>query len=126
MINSALPAHVPPFQMFFDVGTLRYHTHFTAKSTRGKNARGKKVTCLCPFPLPSSGGERLLVTTNDSRIRLYHTADKMIEAKYAGHENMSSQIRASFSDDGRWIISGSEDRNVYSALRSTGRRLGMF
>ncbi|BGP66361.1 hypothetical protein NBRC10512v2_007769 [Rhodotorula toruloides] len=99
--------------MFFDVGTLHYHTHFTAKSTRGKNARGKKVTCLCPYPLPSSGGERLLVTTNDSRIRLYHTADKMIEAKYAGHENMSSQIRASFSDDGRWIISGSEDRNVY-------------
>ncbi|GEM11318.1 WD repeat protein 44 [Rhodotorula toruloides] len=99
--------------MFFDVGTLHYHTHFTAKSTRGKNARGKKVTSLCPFPLPSSGGERLLVTTNDSRIRLYHTADKMIEAKYAGHENMSSQIRASFSDDGRWIISGSEDRNVY-------------
>ncbi|GJN94192.1 hypothetical protein Rhopal_007266-T1 [Rhodotorula paludigena] len=99
--------------MFFEVETFRYHAQFAAKSSRGKNSKGKKVTSLTPFPLPSSTGERLLVTTNDSRLRLYHTADKILETKYAGHENTSSQIRASFSDDGRWIISGSEDRNVY-------------
>ncbi|BGP52114.1 hypothetical protein JCM10450v2_008085 [Rhodotorula kratochvilovae] len=99
--------------MFFLVETFQYHSQVTAKSTRGKNSKGKKVTSLTPFPLPSSTGERLLVTTNDSRLRLYHTADKIVETKYAGHENTSSQIRASFSDDGRWIISGSEDRNVF-------------
>ncbi|GAA5836381.1 hypothetical protein JCM11251_001477 [Rhodosporidiobolus azoricus] len=99
--------------MFFEVSTFRYHSQFAAKSTRGKNAKGKKVTAMCPFPLPSSLGERLLVTTNDSRIRLYHTGEKLVETKYAGHENTSSQIRATFSDDGRYIISGSEDQNVY-------------
>ncbi|ORY82893.1 hypothetical protein BCR35DRAFT_331266 [Leucosporidium creatinivorum] len=99
--------------MFFEVETFRYHCQFAAKSTRGKNSKGRKVTSLVPFPLPSSGGERLLVTSNDSRMRLYHVADKNVEAKYAGHENTSSQIRASFSDDGRYIISGSEDRCVY-------------
>ncbi|GAA5873033.1 hypothetical protein JCM1840_007304 [Sporobolomyces johnsonii] len=99
--------------MFFEVETFRYHAQFAAKSTRGKNSKGKKITSLCPFPLPSTGGERLLVTSNDSRMRLYHTMDKMVEVKYAGHENTSSQIRASFSDDGRWVISGSEDRHVY-------------
>ena len=104
-------------QMFFLVETFRYHSQVAAKSSRGKNSKGKKVTSLTPFPLPSSTGERLLVTTNDSRLRLYHTADKIVETTYAGHENASSQIRASFSDDGRWIISGSEDRNVYSASR---------
>ncbi|CEQ41043.1 SPOSA6832_02722 [Sporobolomyces salmonicolor] len=110
--HSLQPAQSCP-QMFFEVETFRYHAQFAAKSTRGKNSKGKKITSLCPFPLPSTGGERLLVTSNDSRMRLYHTMDKMVEVKYAGHENTSSQIRASFSDDGRWVISGSEDRHVY-------------
>lgn len=104
-------------QIFLEVETFRFHSMFAAKSTRGKNVKGKKVTSLCAFPLPSST-ERLLVTTNDSRMRLYHASDKIVEAKYAGHENTSSQIRASFSDDGRWIISGSEDRHVYSECMS--------
>ncbi|GAA5982767.1 hypothetical protein JCM10908_006777 [Rhodotorula pacifica] len=99
--------------IFLEVENFRFHSMFAAKSSRGKNVKGKKVTSLCPFPLPSTTGERLLVTTNDSRMRLYHASDKMVEAKYAGHENTSSQIRATFSDDGRWIISGSEDRHVY-------------
>ncbi|GAA6011196.1 hypothetical protein JCM10207_005535 [Rhodosporidiobolus poonsookiae] len=100
--------------MFFEVESFRYHSQMAAKSTRGKNSKGKKVTSLCAFPLPSTThGERLLVTTNDSRMRLYNTDDKTVETKYAGHENTSSQIRASFSDDGRFIISGSEDRHVY-------------
>jgi hypothetical protein len=75
--------------MFFEVDTFRYHSQFAAKSTRGKNSKGKKVTALCAFPLPTSMGERLLVTTNDSRMRLYHTSDKVVETKYAGHENTS-------------------------------------
>lgn len=58
--------------------------------------------------------DRLLCTSNDSHIRLYNTKGRFIEAKYSGHENTSSQIRASFSDDGKYIISGSEDRHVYS------------
>ncbi|KPV73177.1 uncharacterized protein RHOBADRAFT_55388 [Rhodotorula graminis WP1] len=99
--------------MFFFVETFQYHSQVAAKTSRSKSSKGKKVTSLAPFPLPSSTGERLLVTTNDSRLRLYHTADKIVETTYAGHENASSQIRASFSDDGRWIVSGSEDRNVY-------------
>ncbi|KAI5479504.1 WD repeat protein 44 [Pseudohyphozyma bogoriensis] len=99
--------------MFFDVDSFRYHAQFAAKSTRGKNSKGRKITSMISLPVPSSGGERLLVTSNDSRMRLYHIADKAVEMKYAGHENTSSQIRASFSDDARFIISGSEDRHVY-------------
>ncbi|KAK4056393.1 hypothetical protein OIO90_002536 [Microbotryomycetes sp. JL221] len=99
--------------MFFEVETFRYHSQFAAKSARGKNSKGRKVTSMTPFPVPSSAGERLLVTSNDSRMRLYHLNDKAVEAKFQGHENTSSQIRASFSDDGRWVISGSEDGYVY-------------
>lgn len=40
-------------------------------------------------------------------------SERHVEAKYKGHENTSSQIKASFSDDGRYVISGSEDRQCY-------------
>lgn len=75
--------------MFFDVSTFRYHAQFAAKSSRGKNAKGRKITSMLSMPIPSSGGERLLVTSNDSRMRLYHIAEKAVEMKYAGHENTS-------------------------------------
>ncbi|CAF4695705.1 unnamed protein product, partial [Rotaria magnacalcarata] len=35
------------------------------------------------------------------------------ERKYRGYSNQSSQIRASFSHDDRYIISGSEDSWFY-------------
>lgn len=100
--------------MLFEVETFRYHSQFASKSTRGKNSKGKKITSMVPFPLASSIGELFLVTSNDSRMRVFQVSDKSLQAKYAGHENTSSQIRANFSDDGKFIISGSEDRNVYS------------
>ncbi|GAA6060853.1 hypothetical protein JCM10212_006233 [Sporobolomyces blumeae] len=116
--------------LFFEVETFRYHDRFTAKSSRRKDPKGKKITSLVAFPLASAsastasalsdeaenesvGADRLLVTSNDSHMRLYNTKGRFVEAKYSGHENTSSQIRASFSDDGRYIISGSEDRHVY-------------
>lgn len=75
--------------MLFEVETFRYHSQFSARSSRGKNSKGRKITSMVPFPLPSSSGERLLITSNDSRIRLYNTSDKTVETKYAGHENTS-------------------------------------
>ncbi|CAF5218722.1 unnamed protein product, partial [Rotaria magnacalcarata] len=47
------------------------------------------------------------------RIRLYNIRTKEIERKYRGYSNTSSQIRASFSYDDRYIISGSEDSWFY-------------
>lgn len=33
--------------------------------------------------------------------------------KFIGHTNQTSQIKATFSDDGEYIISGSEDNRIY-------------
>lgn len=56
---------------------------------------------------------KMLITTNDSRIRLYNYRTKALIAKYRGLDNDHSQIKASFSDDYRFIISGSEGERSY-------------
>uniref|UniRef100_A0A6V1PAV1 WD repeat-containing protein 44 n=3 Tax=Heterosigma akashiwo TaxID=2829 RepID=A0A6V1PAV1_HETAK len=59
------------------------------------------------------GGHQLLVTTNDSRLRLYRVDDYLMACKYKGLANDSMQIKASFSEDNRYIICGSENGRVY-------------
>lgn len=44
---------------------------------------------------------------------MYSLRDKNVLYKYNGHENKSSQIKASLSVDADWVISGSEDCRVY-------------
>jgi len=58
-------------------------------------------------------GKRLLITTNDSRIRLYDMDDYSMIAKFKGLLNDELQIKAYFSGDLLYIISGSENQNVY-------------
>ncbi|RAK99445.1 WD40 repeat-like protein [Aspergillus ibericus CBS 121593] len=86
------------------------------RSARGRNAKGSKITGIDTMALPHGdphGDVKLLITSNDSRIRLYNFRDRTLEAKYRGNENSCSQIRASFSNDGKHIICGSEDRRTY-------------
>jgi WD40 repeat protein len=102
--------------LFYETEGLKYQTQIHVKSTRGQNAKGSKITGIqaTHFPPGSTGGEvKLLISSNDSRVRLYHFRDKSLELKFKGHENNSSQIRASFADDTKHVVCGSEDRKVY-------------
>ena len=56
---------------------------------------------------------QLLVTSNDSRIRLYNLKDHSLVCKFKGCVNNSSQIKASFNHDAKFIICGSEDHAMY-------------
>jgi WD40 repeat protein len=74
--------------------------------------RGKKITGLQFLPGEKDAhSQRLLVTSNDSRIRLYD--GYALSCKYKGLKNLNGQIRASFGTDGTFIICGSEDSRVY-------------
>ncbi|CAG8538481.1 28781_t:CDS:2, partial [Racocetra persica] len=99
--------------LFYETDGLKYNTQIHVKSARGRNSQGKKITGIESMPGTLPGQEKLLISSNDSRIRLYNMRDKSLECKFKGLENTSSQIRATFSDDGRYIICGSEDRHVY-------------
>jgi hypothetical protein len=96
---------------FFETQGLKYNTQIMVKSSHHK--RGKKVTGIEPMPGMPPGEERILVTTNDSRIWMVNMKDKSFVQKYKGLDNPVMQIKASFSDDGRYIICGSGDGCVY-------------
>ncbi|KAI8050170.1 WD40-repeat-containing domain protein [Gilbertella persicaria] len=93
---------------FYDTQSLKYITQISIASKKGP-----KITGIEIMPAMSSGEEKILVTSNDSKVRLYNMKDKSLMLKYKGAENNSLQIKATFSDDGRYIISGSENCHAY-------------
>ncbi|XP_038563718.1 WD repeat-containing protein 44 [Micropterus salmoides] len=106
--------------IFYDTERLKYHTQIHVRSTRGRNKVGRKITGIEPLP----GENKILVTSNDCRIRLYDLRDLSLSMKYKGYVNSSSQIKASFSHDYSFIVSGSEDKYVY--IWSTYHDLSKF
>lgn len=95
--------------IFYTTEHLKYHTQIHVRSSRGRNSTGRKISGIEPMP----GEDKILVTSNDSRIRLYDLRDLNLSCKYKGYVNVSSQIKASFSHDGKYIVSGSENRDIY-------------
>ncbi|KAJ1961637.1 hypothetical protein GGI12_003137 [Dipsacomyces acuminosporus] len=116
--------------VFYSTDGLTVQGRMHARSSRGRNSKGSKITgfaylptgemppqlirqlALPPKPVDSSGYQ-LLVSSNDSRLRMFHPHGRHLERKYKGHANASSQAFARLSSDGRYIISGSEDHNIY-------------
>ncbi|KAK5723359.1 hypothetical protein LTR15_005057 [Elasticomyces elasticus] len=102
--------------MFFETEGLRYQSQMHVRSSRGQNAKGSKITGLQASYNPEGSAADilwLLVTSNDSRIRLYNFRDKSLELKLKGNENNCSQIRATLSECGKYVTCGSEDRKAY-------------
>ncbi|KAF7502430.1 hypothetical protein GJ744_005813 [Endocarpon pusillum] len=102
--------------LFYDTEKLRLHSQLHVRSARGRNAKGSKITGIDTITLPPgdpNGDVKLLITSNDSRVRMYNYKDRNLEIKFRGNENTCSQIHATFSDDGRHVICGSEDKKVY-------------
>ncbi|KAJ5098501.1 hypothetical protein N7532_005502 [Penicillium argentinense] len=100
----------------YDTEGLKVSGQIHVRSARGRNSKGNKITGIDTRVAPSddpNGDIKLLVTSNDSRIRLYDFRDRALEAKFRGNENSCSQIRATFTEDGKHVICGSEDRRAY-------------
>lgn len=121
----------------YETEGLKYKGQISIKPS-GRNAKPAKITGIqalnwttdapvgsgsskdgpsgaAPFSPTNSlrGDVKLLISSNDSRVRLYNLRDKSTEMKFKGHKNMASQIKALASDDARFVISGSEDCKTY-------------
>lgn len=118
------------FDLDSDALAFRYSTQIRVHSRRGKNSIGHKISGIQVMPGLTGRNEVILVSTNDSRIRAYTLRDKSIVCKWKGHANATSQIRASYSDDAEYIISGSEDGQVYvwnvGGAHRSGALLGLM
>ncbi|KAK4151539.1 WD40-repeat-containing domain protein [Chaetomidium leptoderma] len=120
--------------MFYETEGLKLSSQLHVRSSRGKNAKGSKITGIQTMAMPppnpvdmassasasvvsadltSPGEVQVLITSNDSRIRIYSLRDKSLDVKLKGPENQCSQIAATFSDDGKHVICGSEDRKTF-------------
>lgn len=111
--------------LLYETDGLKAHGQIHVRSARGRNSKGSKITGIDTISQPPNdpnGDVKLLITSNDSRIRLYNFKDRALEAKFRGNENTCSQIRASFSDDGKHIICGSEDRRPYIWPTGSGEK----
>ncbi|OLN85493.1 putative WD repeat-containing protein C3H5.08c [Colletotrichum chlorophyti] len=97
--------------MFYETEGLKHVSQLHVRSSRGKNAKGSKITGIRTMVIDDE--VKVLITSNDSRVRIYKLRDKSLESKFKGHENTCSQIYANFSDNGQWIVSGSEDKRIY-------------
>jgi len=93
---------------FFSVepsGSLAWQTQVHVRSTRGKNSVGKKLTGIVPL----ANGTAVLITSNDSRLRLYRTNDYSLACKFRGGTNTSLQIRATLAPSNDKVVCGSEN-----------------
>lgn len=111
--------------IFYKTALLKYSTQLhvrtssstsqvTSRAARSSGNRGSnKVTGIESINGGRSDEDKILVTTNDSRIRLYELRDLTLLCKYKGYVNGSSQIRASVSHDHKYIICGSENASFY-------------
>mmetsp|Transcript_11010 Transcript_11010/g.15150 ORF Transcript_11010/g.15150 Transcript_11010/m.15150 type:complete len:658 (-) Transcript_11010:100-2073(-) len=113
--------------------SLDYKTTMECKNRSGKYSAGKKVTSICYRYTQRSRSQpqqtsqdnnnnnsnnvrdstELLITTNDNRVRLCSTNDYSMRCKYKGGKNRSMQIKATFSEDGEFIICGSDIGEVF-------------
>ncbi|KAH7436013.1 hypothetical protein KP509_06G089300 [Ceratopteris richardii] len=86
---------------------LQLKTTFEVCSPNSKRSQAKKIT---GFQFVPGDGTKILITSNDSRIRIYDGS--AIRSKFKGFRNSKSHISASFSRSGKYIICASEDSRV--------------
>ncbi|XP_076930300.1 WD repeat-containing protein YMR102C-like [Bidens hawaiensis] len=73
----------------------------------------KKWACkrIIGFQFCPQDASKVMVTCADSRVRILHGVN--VIGKYKGQRNCGNQLSASFTSDGKHIVSACEDSNIY-------------
>lgn len=90
---------------FYDARTLKYRCDVDCRNRRGKSSKGRKVSGISW----KRDNKSVLVTTNDSRVRLFNLSDLSTFVKFKGHINEETLLSAQISNDEKFIVSGSEN-----------------
>jgi WD40 repeat protein len=91
------------FCFFYALPDFRYVTQFIAGPRKKKKTSSKKITSIVFVSTA-----QFLVSTNDSRIRLYSSENFSVIRKYVGHVTQQAHQRLSLSADAALVAIGSE------------------
>ncbi|KAG8091096.1 hypothetical protein GUJ93_ZPchr0011g27026 [Zizania palustris] len=87
--------------------------------SKKRKSQAKKIT---GFQFAPGNPSEILVTSADSQIRVFNGITVL--QKFKGFKNTSSQISASYTADGRYVVCASEDSNVYVWRRAAALGAG--
>jgi WD40 repeat protein len=90
---------------------LKYHTLLTVSSSSSKGKQSK-ITSIDSITSRSSDDEKLLVTVNDGKLRVYNLRDKSLYCVYRGGDFKGSQLRATHDEDGKYLVCPGIDKSV--------------
>ncbi|KAJ7959375.1 WD repeat-containing protein 44 [Quillaja saponaria] len=93
---------------FYNVSENNFHLDAQLCLRSKKKSPCKRITGFQFLPQDSS---KVMVTCADSQVRILQGLN--VIGKYKGHRNAGSQLSASFTSDGKHIVSACEDCNVY-------------
>ena len=103
----------------FDEDSMHYCRTIHVRSKRGKSREGSKITGIVMHP----SKQHAVVSSNDSRVRIYDIGTGALVGKYNGGLNLGSTIRASLDWFGDRIVIGGEDASVVLwNIAATGSR----
>ncbi|KAH0796853.1 WD40 repeat-like protein [Histomonas meleagridis] len=91
------------FCYFYNQADVSYITQFIAGPRHKKMRIGKKITSINFID-----DDRLLIASNDSRIRLYSMENFSVICKYLGHYSDEAQLKLSISPDKQYMMATSE------------------
>jgi WD40 repeat protein len=100
--------------VFYDFLGLKYNTQINVVSGKGFKSKEAKITGIVRMPpsISSISEERILITSGDSRARLFHVKDKSLYRTFKGFDLKGSKCFASFSSDGEYIVCATDERQI--------------
>ncbi|XVE64639.1 hypothetical protein DITRI_Ditri07aG0116600 [Diplodiscus trichospermus] len=96
---------------FYDIIGNRLQLDAPISLQGKKKLPGKRIT---GFEFSPSDPSKVIITSADSLVRVLSGRDVVCKLKASGFRIATSQISATFSQDGKQIVSASEDSNVYN------------
>lgn len=95
---------------FYDIIENQLHQHSQLCLQSKKKIPGKRIT---GFQFSPTDPSKVIVTSADSLVRILCGTDIICKFKASGFRIAGSQMFATFTSDGKHVVSASEDSNVY-------------